>query len=213
MLDKNRWNNLLERLTGIRPHDGVFNRIAAAYCEPHRHYHDNTHIEHCLTEFDVVKGLCESPDEFEFAIWLHDSVYDPHAADNEERSEKLAMEILSELGYPEIKSNKVRDLILITRHDKDPVTPDEQLIVDIDLSILGQPPDIYDIYENSIRAEYSWVPKAAYIEGRSNILRSFLNRPSIYYTEIFERLYGNQARVNMAEAVIALAHSAWQCGG
>jgi predicted metal-dependent HD superfamily phosphohydrolase len=213
MLDKNRWNNLLERLTGIRPHDGVFNRIAAAYCEPHRHYHDYTHIEHCLSEFDEVKDLCGSPDEVEFAIWLHDAVYDPHEADNEERSEKLAMEILSKLGYPEIKSNNVRDLILITRHDKDPATPDEQLIVDIDLSILGQPPDIYSIYENNIRAEYSWVSKAAYIEGRSNILRSFLNRPSIYYTERFESLYGNQARVNMAQAVIALAHSAWQCGG
>jgi predicted metal-dependent HD superfamily phosphohydrolase len=213
MLDKNRWNTLLERLTGNRPQDAAFNRIAAAYCEPHRHYHDYSHIEHCLTEFDEVKGLCGSPVDVEFAIWLHDAVYDPHAADNEERSEKLAMEILSELGYPEIKSNNIRDLILITRHDKAPATPDEQLIVDIDLSILGQPPDIYAIYENNILAEYSWVPKAAYIEGRSNILRSFLNRPSIYYTERFETLYGNQARANMAEALIALAHSAWQCGG
>jgi predicted metal-dependent HD superfamily phosphohydrolase len=208
MLDKNRWNNLLERLTGIRPHDGVFNRIAVAYCEPHRHYHDNTHVEHCLREFDEVKGLCGSPDEVEFAIWLHDAVYDPHAADNEERSAMLAREILSELGCPEAKSNNILDLILITRHVQEPATHDQQLIVDIDLSILGQPPGIYNIYENNIRAEYSWVPAEAFRVGRSNILRGFLEKSSIYYTERFESLYGNQARVNLVEALMALAHSA-----
>ena len=208
MLDKNRWKNLLENLTGIRPQDVAFNRIAAAYSEPHRHYHDYTHIEHCLREFDVVKGLCGSPDEVEFAIWLHDAVYDPHAADNEEKSAMLAKEILSELGCPEPKSNNIRDLILITRHVQEPATPDEQLIVDIDLSILGQPPDIYNIYENNIQAEYSWVPAEAFRVGRSNILRGFLDKTAIYYTERFERLYGNQARVNMAEALMALAHSA-----
>ena len=119
----------------------------------------------------------------------------------------LAREILSELGCPEPKSNSIRDLILITRHDKKPATTDEQLIVDIDLSILGQPPDIYDKYEKNIRAEYSWVPAEAFRVGRSNILRGFLEKSSIYYTERFERFYGNQARVNMAEALMALAHS------
>jgi predicted metal-dependent HD superfamily phosphohydrolase len=208
MLDKKRWTTLLENLTEICPQEVAFNRIAAAYSEPHRHYHDYNHIEHCLMEFDEVKGLCGSPDEVEFAIWLHDAVYDPKSADNEERSAMLAKEILTDLSCPEPKSNIIRDLILITRHVQEPATPDEQLIVDIDLAILGQPPDIYAIYENNIRAEYSWVPKAAYIEGRSNILRGFLNKHSIYYTERFERLYDNQARVNMAEALIALAHSA-----
>lgn len=208
MLDRNRWNNLLERLTADRPQDASFNRVASAYSEPHRNYHTHTHIEHCLREFDEVRDSFGSPDEVEFAIWLHDAVYDPHASNNEERSALLAQEILSELGCPELKLNTIRDLIQITRHDKEPETLDEQLIVDIDLSILGQPPDIYDEYEKNIRSEYSWVPRSAYIEGRSSILRSFLNRPSIYYAERFVRLYDNQARVNMAGALLSLVHSA-----
>ena len=76
--------------------------------------------------------------------------------------------------------------------------------MDIDLSILGQPPDVYDIYERSIREEYSWVPAAAYVTGRSDILRSFLSRPRLYFTERFEAMYGLQAKDNLRRALSAL---------
>ena len=204
MLDQNRWNLLVRNLTGNSPRDDAYSRIAEAYSEPHRHYHNYSHIEHCLREFDGAVSLCGSPDEVEFAIWLHDAVYDPHAPDNEERSALLAGEILSGLGCPETKSETIRRLILITGHLQEPATPDERLIVDIDLAILGQPLERYEVYEKGIREEYSWVPLEAYRVGRSNVLRFFLARPSIYYTERFERLYGDQARENLAEALVAL---------
>jgi predicted metal-dependent HD superfamily phosphohydrolase len=206
MPDENRWNKLVERLSGNLPPAGSFSRIIAAYSESHRFYHTVSHIEYCLSEFDEVKKLCESPDEVEFAIWLHDVVYNPHSSDNEEMSARLAREILSDSGCPELKAKKVRELILITRHDKTPSSTDDQLIVDIDLSILGQPPGIFDTYEKSIRAEYSWVPEDAYRIGRSKILQGFLDKPSIYNTDRFEKLYGNQARENIMKSLEALAY-------
>jgi len=204
MLDRQRWNRLVGRMTGNSPMDEAFNRITALYSEPHRHYHNHTHIEHCLKEFDEAVSLCGSADDVEFAIWLHDAVYDPHASDNEERSALLAEEILTDLGCPGSKSETIKKLILITGHIQEPATSDERLIVDIDLAILGQPPEKYEIYEKNIRKEYSWVPLEAYRVGRSSILYTFLAKPSIYYTERFERLYGDQARENLADALVSL---------
>jgi predicted metal-dependent HD superfamily phosphohydrolase len=204
MLDEKRWNKLVERLSGNLPPTGSFGRIIAAYSESHRYYHNISHIKQCLMEFDRIMELCEAPDEVEFAIWLHDVVYDPHASDNEEMSATTAGEILSESGCPETKAKKVRELILISKHIYPPATTDEQLIVDIDLSILGQPADIFDEYGRHIRAEYSWVSEETYRIGRSTVLQSFLGRTSIYKTERFVKLYENQARANILKALTAL---------
>src|SRR5512137_287587 len=140
MLDELRWNKLMERLTGNLPQDDCFRRLVTAYSEPHRCYHNISHIENCLEEFDTVMNLCESPDDVEFALWLHDVVYDPHASNNEEKSALHAMKILSESNCPESVAINVKELILITRHIRPPESNDASLIVDIDLSILGQPP-------------------------------------------------------------------------
>jgi predicted metal-dependent HD superfamily phosphohydrolase len=208
MIEKTRWDGLIQRLTGTQPLGESFDRIFSAYSEPHRHYHNFVHIEHCLEEFDAVKQLCESPDEVEFAIWLHDVSYDPHASDNEEMSALYARELLVELDCSESTACHVGDLILITRHDQPPLTQDAKIMVDIDISILGQPAHLFAVYEKSIRAEYSWVPEEGYRTGRAKILRSFLDKKSIYYTDRFEMLYGSQARTNLIKALVALEHAA-----
>ncbi len=203
MPDEFRWNALVERLSGNLPPIGAFGRIVAAYSEPRRHYHTLDHVEQCLADFDAVRGLCEAPDEVEYAIWLHDVVYDPHASDNEEQSSHLAAEILLASGCLAAKARRIEELILITRHDRPPPTRDAQLIVDIDLAILGQPPAVFDIYEQNIRAEYSWLPAEAYRVGRAKILRGFLDRTPIYATARFEERYGRQARENLLRALDA----------
>jgi len=107
MLDEERWNKLVKRLAGNPPPKSSFSRIMAAYSESHRFYHTFTHIEHCLSEFDEVKGLVESPDEVEYAIWLHDMVYDTHASDNEEKSAEIAKGMLFEASCPVMKVRRI----------------------------------------------------------------------------------------------------------
>jgi predicted metal-dependent HD superfamily phosphohydrolase len=204
MLDERRWNELLCRLCGKVYAGKSFLEIVAAYSEPHRRYHTGDHIEACLSEFDHIRNVCESPDQVECALWLHDVVYDPRASDNEEMSALLAMEMLSESECPESAANQVRELILVTKHVQPPKSMDARLMVDIDLAILGQPSAIYDIYEKNIRAEYRWVPEESYRTGRSKILRGFLQRPSIFFTERFEEIYGSQARKNLENSLQAL---------
>jgi len=207
MLDEKRWNALLERLTGKNNSADSFRQVVAAYSETHRYYHNISHIEHCLTEFDYLRDSCTSPDDVEFAIWLHDVVYDPHASDNEERSAVRATEILTHLRCPEAKSIEIQKLILATKHLAIPTIPNAQLLVDIDLSILGQPPSIFQKYEDNIRAEYSWVPDDKFRSGRSAVLHHFLDQASIYATERFQERYEMQAQENITKALIALAQS------
>lgn len=207
MLNEKRWNRLLERLTGRNDSADSFQQLVAAYSEPHRYYHNISHIEHCLAEFDDLGDSCISPDEVEFAIWLHDVVYDPHASDNEERSAVRAEEILSDFSCPEAKSIEIQKLILATRHLDPPTISDAQFLVDIDLSILGQPVSIFQKYEDCIRAEYSWIPEDQYRLGRSTVLQNFLDQTSIYSTEWFQKRYEMQARENITKTLIALAQS------
>jgi predicted metal-dependent HD superfamily phosphohydrolase len=204
MLLEPRWIALVTRITGHPPEPALFSWLVTAYSEPHRRYHNAGHVEHALAEFDGAASLAEHPDEVEFAIWLHDVVYDPQGAENEEKSAQLASEILLAAGVSEAVSARVRDLVLATRHGEPPQTPDARLLVDIDLAILGQSADIFDLYDRNIRQEYSWVPAMEYIAGRSAILRGFLNRPRIYSTERFELMYGLQARENLNRALSAL---------
>jgi predicted metal-dependent HD superfamily phosphohydrolase len=96
---------------------------------------------------------------------------------------------------------EVRRLILVTKHNALPGSNDDKLIADIDLSILGQTPDVFDRYEEEIREEYAFVPDSAFREGRSRILKGFLGRPSLYLTESFRVRYEAAARANLARSL------------
>jgi predicted metal-dependent HD superfamily phosphohydrolase len=204
VLDERRWDELLIRLCGKDCSGKSFQRIVDAYSEPHRRYHTGDHIEACLSEFDRIRDVCESPDQVECALWLHDVVYDPRASDNEEKSALWGMEILSWSGCPKRAANHVRELILVTKHVQTPVSMDARLMVDIDLSILGQTSVVFDAYEKNIRSEYSWVPEESYRKRRSKVLHSFFQRPSIFFTKRFEEFYGVQARKNLENSLRAL---------
>ena len=194
----------MKRLGGQDLAGDSFRSIVAAYSETHRSYHTCDHIEACLSEFDRIRDEGESPDSVECALLLHDVVYGPLASDNEEKSARWAMEFLVASGCPEGWVNRVRELILITKHEDPPMSVDPRLMVDIHLAVLGQPSLVFDIYEKNIRAEYSWVPEESHRTGRAKVLRGFLERPAIFYTERFEESYGVQARRNLENALRAM---------
>jgi predicted metal-dependent HD superfamily phosphohydrolase len=81
---------------------------------------------------------------------------------------------------------------------------DLALFLDIDLSILGAPEPVYDQYEQDIRAEYAFVPADAYRAGRGAILKGFLSRPRLYFTDIAHAEWDAAARANLARALRAL---------
>ena len=189
---------------GCAPHADTFARLAAAYAEPHRHYHTAAHIAFCLDELDRSRALATFPAEIELALWFHDAIYDTRAKDNEARSAEWAAEFLDGAGTEQAVRERVVEHVLATRHDAQVTQGDSALMVDIDLAILGQPPARYDAFERAVREEYRWVPHVVYALKRREVLRSFLEREHIYVFPAFRSRYEDSARGNLKRAIDAL---------
>ena len=174
-------------------------RVAAAYGEPHRHYHTLAHVQAMLSGLDEARALAREPDVLEVAIWFHDAVYMPPASDNERRSAQWAREELRLAGWPSGKIERVAQLIEWTADHQVPDNDhDAALLMDLDLGILGAPTSVYDNYLQQIRREYAAVPDAAYRTGRLAFVHSMLSRRLIYRTTHFRARQERAARANLA---------------
>ena len=203
MLDPKRWSQLMNRMS-LTCDQSDFQTLANMLDESGRAYHNTSHVVDRLSQLDVCETHCGNTDEIEFAIWLHDAVYDPRKTDNEAQSADLASSILHRGDASPSMIANVRRLIRATKHDASPKQADEQLITDIDLSILGSDEPVYDRYEAAIWDEYSWVPWDVYRTKRIEVLESFLARERIYSTVWFFDRYESQARQNLQRAIEAL---------
>ncbi len=204
-----RWIDLWNRIGAKGDPVPRFHNLVARYGEPGRHHHGLGHIESGLDLLDAHPALARDRDAVEFAWWLHDAFYDPSREDNEELSAGLAVLTTIEADLPESFSHTVADLILATRHRGEVITdPDTRLLVDIDLSILGQPESVFDEYERNIWKEYEeTVPVDTFRTERARILREFLERPFLFETSFFRTRYEAQARRNVTKS-LALLESA-----
>jgi predicted metal-dependent HD superfamily phosphohydrolase len=182
----------------------TFSALVAVYAEKHRAYHTGQHIDYCLQQLDTAPGIAREPAEVEFALWFHDAVYDPYSSDNEKRSADWACTLLVRNNASAVRVERVRAHIMATRHEAPATTPDSQLVVDVDLSILGADEATYAAFEANVRQEYRWVPSILFRRKRAEILESFLARPRIYSMEFFHTRYEDQARRNLTKAITAL---------
>jgi predicted metal-dependent HD superfamily phosphohydrolase len=178
----------------------------AAYSEPQRHYHTLQHLRECLAHLDAAASLARRPAEVELALWLHDAVYDPRASDNEERSADWAARSVRAAGCGEEVAQRIAALVLATKSHEAAADADAdtQLLLDIDLAILGASPARFAEYGRQIRAEYAHVPEGAFRERRKRVLSAFLARPRIYATAAYHDALEQRARANLRAAIDTL---------
>jgi predicted metal-dependent HD superfamily phosphohydrolase len=196
------WFDLWKRIGAKGDAGAVYRDLVVCYADTTRAYHTLTHVHHCLTEYARVSTQYE---HVEFALWFHDAVYDVRRGDNEEASALLATSILREARVAEQFVEDVSRLILKTKHDAVSSVLDEQLIVDVDLSIFGQPWEKFNLYERQIREEYRSIPEDIYRRERTKILKAFLARPAIFSTLFFHHYYEKTARVNLKRSLMRLS--------
>jgi len=174
--------------------------LVQAYSESHRRYHDFDHIADCLEVFDAARHLTDQPDAVEMAIWFHDAVYDPRAQDNEQRSAALARSRLLDAGVGRDIADTVSRLVLATQsHASTEVSV--AVLIDVELSILGQPESRFEEYQRQIREEYAWVPATILAAKRAQILGRFLARERIYSTNFFQQKLERRARENIQRSL------------
>ena len=196
-----RWRSVWRAVGGGAAPEDTLQALLAAYGAPDRRYHGLAHLQDCLKKLDASAALAERPAEIELAFWFHDAVYDTHAPDNEARSAALAVETLRRQGIAEEIVARIEALILDTRHAALPETPEGQLLVDIDLSILGADPPTFQAYEAAIREEYHWVLEDVFRTKRAEVLARFLAREQIYRTPAFVERYEAAARRNLRDSL------------
>lgn len=169
--------------------------LEARYSEPHRHYHTLAHVEHML------ELLPHADETVVAAVWFHDAIYDGNA--NEERSAVLAREALEELGFAEEKIVLVERMVLATKKHEPADLPESGLaFLDADLAILGSDRPRYDEYVRQVRQEYAHVPDDLFRTGRNAILRRFLERPRLYFTDEFSARFEEKARENIESELL-----------
>ena len=200
IMNQDRWQALMNRLQ-FDANKQTFDELDKAYTQPHRRYHTTEHISAMLRHVDRVNDLLEQPSLVELAIWFHDAIYAPFSSTNEADSAVWAVKFLNDNGALANDADVVSDLIMATLHNSKVSNNDQALLVDIDLSILGTEPNVYQQFEKDIRFEYKRVPYFLYKKKRKEILKGFLDRTSVYQTAFFIDQYEVRARNNMKRAL------------
>ncbi len=194
---KERWQTLWNRLGFAGGEEPLFRDLVARYSENHRKYHTLQHLEECLNHFDEFREGAEHPLEIELALWFHDAVYEVKRKDNEKKSADWARSFALEMGLESAAAERIHALIMATLHDALPQGPDAQIMIDVDLAILGAEESRFEEYEQQVREEYGWVPGILFRRSRKKVLKGFLERPRIYSTARFTTAREEQARKNI----------------
>lgn len=198
-----RWAKLMQAFS-LSAHLDVYEKLVIAYREKQRAYHTLVHIDACLRHLDTVTEQTDNPHEIEMALWFHDAVYNPFSSTNEQDSADWAEKFLKGNGIAGDSVERIYALIMITQNHSNTKEIDAGLMLDIDLSILGASPEIYDQFEKDVRKEYKRVPWFIFKKKRKEILQSFLANDRIYNHSYFFEMLEAQARENLSRAIASL---------
>lgn len=195
-----QWDSMWETL-GARTNPRLYSELTARYGEKHRKYHTLQHLDECFDNFAAVRAVATRPAEVELALWFHDAVYDTRRDDNEAKSAAWARACTLAAGLAPEVGERVHALVIATRHNTTPGDTDAQVIVDVDLAILGADAARFDEYERQVRAEYLWVPPFIYRRKRRALLQELRARPALYHTDYFRARHEAQARANLGRSL------------
>lgn len=172
-----------------------WNEIENNYSSKSRHYHNLEHLENMLSELSKIQSGVKNLDCLLFAIYYHDIIYKSTKSNNEHQSALTFENRISKTSFD--KLNECMSQIEATKEHKISDDYNTNILLDLDLSILGKTSEEYKKYSENIRKEYQIYPDIMYRKGRKKVLKSILELDFIYKTDYFKRLYENQAKENL----------------
>ncbi len=169
------------------------------WSEPHRRYHDVRHLAQCLVALDQLTGDGGAGRPVALAAWFHDAVHHGEPRTDEEASAALAEESLRPLVGPGEAAEVARLVRTTIDHDPQPGDHDAALLVDADLSVLGQLRGRYHVYLRDVREEYGRYDDEQFRRGRLSVVEGLLARRPLFATDAGRRLWGARAELNLVE--------------
>ncbi len=190
--------------TNVLLADTYWKEIEKCYSEKGRHYHTLTHLQKMIEQLYEVKNEISDWETILFALYYHDIIYKSTKSNNEEKSAALAVQRLQHIGYPSDRTDRCSRHIIATKTHVISNDHDTNLLTDADLSVLGQPWNIYEDYCHKVRKEYNIYPDFLYKPGRKKVIHHFLGMEKIFKTPTFSIRYEKQAKENLQKELLTL---------
>lgn len=191
----------IELLTNYTDNSRLINElwieVEENYSNKKRYYHTLQHLHHLLIQLIEVKNEMQNWETSLFTLYYHDIIYNSLKSDNEEKSAELAEKRMSQIEVSIDKIELCKKQILATKSHVRSAENDTNYFTDADLSVLGQPWDIYTMYYKNVRKEYSIYPSLVYNSGRKKVLNHFLSMNRIFKTDFFYNKFETQAKQNL----------------
>ncbi|MBC7937478.1 MAG: hypothetical protein H7Y86_19195 [Rhizobacter sp.] len=187
--------------------DNLWNEIEKSYSGKKRHYHNLLHLSSLLTQLTEIKTVIRNWDALLFSLYYHDIIYNTLKNDNEEKSAEIAQQRMIQLRVPAGITALCKAQIIATKLHGISGNNDTDLFTDADLSVLGQPWEIYTAYYKNIRKEYALYPALIYNPGRKKVLTHFLKMNPIFKTPFFYSRFEKQARENLQKELELLTNN------
>lgn len=187
------WDDAVRALGGQPTPTDLLTR----YQEPHRRYHDLTHVRQVVRDAAVLSDGVDRA-LVVLAAWAHDVVYAGRPGDDERASAAWARRHLTAAGVAEGHTARVEGLVLATiDHVAPPSDRLAAVLLDADLAVLAGAPADYERYRLAVRAEYAHVDDDAWRVGRRAVLTGLLAKDALYQGEQARQRWEVAARRNI----------------
>ncbi len=209
------WRELHDLFENVPLDDRAKRRLFDEMSKPDRLYHGVGHLEllwrrHRL--YSAAVGLADPVIDrlVACAIAYHDSVYDHSRSDNEDRSAEFWLRASAGSTVDDEDRQWVAQTIRATK-DHLAYAPDGRAasaearlrerarawVIDLDLTPLGEPPDVFDENAKLLRAESGHLSDKAWDESMRVFRRRFLAAPRIYRFPELAAIFESSARRNL----------------
>lgn len=186
----------------------LYNELIASYSQPNRFYHNLSHIGNLFYLFEQHVAVARNPAVICFAIFYHDVVYDTLRNDNEEQSAGMARNHLAQLKLKSALIDRVVQFILCAKHQAvGSICSGDQdldLFLDLDLAVLAEDWQDYEVYSSNIRKEFKQYTPHTFQAGRKHALQQILQKEAIYHLPQFREAFETKARQNLHREISLL---------
>ena len=190
-------NLLINYTTNSSLINELWDEVEKNYSGKKRHYHTLLHLDNLFTSLTEVKSEIQYWESTLFTLFYHDIIYTTLKSDNEENSALLAEKRMQQLSVSNDIIERCKNQILATKSHSKSTDSDTNYFTDADLSVLGQPWEIYSLYYKNVRKEYAIYPDFIYNPGRKKVIQHFLSMNSIYKTDYFYNQFEKVAKENL----------------